>query len=129
MIKKNNTAFIYYRNLFLKRTANGIIVLLGVTILVLLGLYMARQGRLGLPATLGESLLQALQDTYTYIFHHPEVYIWHKQIFPAGDLVRQLFFNSAGLLFVSLCIATLVGGFLGIIAARLRHRHIPHLSY
>ena len=127
MIKKNNTAFAYYRNLILKRTANGIIVLLGVAILVLLGLYMARQGSLGLPATLGESLLQALRDTYTYIFHHPEVYVWHKQIVPAGELVRQLFFNSAGLLFVSLCIATLVGGFLGIIAARLRHRNVSPL--
>ena len=102
MIKKNNHSICLLSKSILKRTTNGIIVLLGVAILVLLGLYMARQGSLGLPATLGESLLQALQDTYTYIFHHPEVYVWHKQIVPAGELVRQLFFNSAGLLFVSL---------------------------
>ena len=124
MIIKKQTSFRYFRNLALKRTANGLLVLFGVTFLVLLGLYMARQGNLGLPTSFSESVLIAFQDTYNYIFHHPGVYIWHKEIVPAGELVQRLFFNSAGLLFVSLCIATIVGGSLGIIAARLRNRNI-----
>ncbi len=106
----------------LNRLANSLIVLFGIAFLTLLGLFLAQQGRKGLPADLLGGSLQALRELVNYLLHHPQTYVWHKEIVPAGMLVWEVFRNSAGLLLISLAIATFLGGALGILAAQLRNR-------
>ncbi len=106
----------------LRRLANTLIILFGIAFLTLLGLFLAQQGRKGLPANLLSGSLQALHELANYLLHHPGAYVWHKEIVPAGRLVGSVFLNSAGLLLLSLVIAALLGGSLGILTAQLRNR-------
>ncbi len=104
------------------RIANSLVILLGIAFLTLLGLYMAQQGRKGLPANLLGGSLEALRQLIDYLLHHPQAYVWHKEIVPAAQLVWTVFRNSAGLLLVSLAIAATLGISLGILAAQMRNR-------
>ncbi len=108
--------------MILGRLANSLLILFGIAFLTLLGLFLAQQGRKGLPANLLGGSLQTLRELADYLLHHPQTYIWHKEIVPAGALVWSVFRNSAGLLLVSLAIATLLGGGLGILTAQMRNR-------
>ncbi len=104
----------------LRRLATSFLVLLGISFLALFGLNMAQLGRKGLPATPLGSIADAIGQLFEYLFHHPQTYLWHKEILPAWKVVLSLFVNSAGLLLVSLFIAGFLGITLGILAAQMR---------
>ncbi|NPV75567.1 MAG: ABC transporter permease subunit [Anaerolineae bacterium] len=104
------------------RAANSLIILLGIILLAMLGLFLSRQGRLGLPVDLPSALMAAGRQTLQYLGNHPTAYIWHKEQVPALELVSHLFLNSAGLLLAALSFGALVGGLLGVLAAVGRRR-------
>ncbi len=104
------------------RAVNSLIILLGIILFALIGLFLSRQGRLGLPVDLPAALLAAGRQTLQYLGNHPAVYIWHKEQVPALELVSRLFLNSAGLLLTALTFGALVGGLLGVLAAVGRRR-------
>ena len=110
--------------ILLKRLISSALVLLAVAFLTLLGFYLAQQGRAGLPVQPLQALVHTARQLFSYLFHHPGSYFWHKVNQPAFALVSKLFVRSAGLLLLSLLTATLIGGSLGIMAARLRHRNL-----
>jgi ABC-type dipeptide/oligopeptide/nickel transport system permease component len=105
-----------------ERISSSLLILLGIAFLTNLGLYLAQRGRDGLPVTFGTTLVDTLTQTFRYIFQHPASYTWHKVTQPAFGVVFDLFTTSAGLLLVSLLLATLVGGLLGTAAALIRQR-------
>lgn len=110
--------------ILLKRLASSALILLAVAFLTLLGFYLAQQGRAGLPVQPLEALVHTARQLFSYLFHHPGSYFWHKVNQSAFALVSKLFVRSAGLLLLSLLLATVVGGSLGILAARLRRRNL-----
>lgn len=101
----------------LRRIASSALILLGIIILTLLGLQMAEQGRRGIATSFFNTAAEILNQTFHYLFNHPAGYIWHREFVPARELVSTLFINSAGLLFLSLLLATMLGVSLGITAA------------
>ncbi len=106
----------------IRRVATSLLVLLGIAFLALFGLNLAQLGRKGLPTNAIGSITDAVQQLFNYLFHHPQTYVWHKEILPAWKVVFSLFINSAGLLLISLLIAGLVGIAFGILAAQFRGR-------
>ncbi|MEA4906070.1 MAG: ABC transporter permease subunit [Anaerolineaceae bacterium] len=106
----------------LKRAVVSLAILLVIAYLTTLGMHVYDLSQQALPIHLPAVLGQAGVDTYDYLFHHPPVYIWHKETTPALLLVLELFFNSAGLLAAALLLATLIGGGLGLAAAWSRRR-------
>jgi ABC-type dipeptide/oligopeptide/nickel transport system permease subunit len=89
-------------------------VLLVITYLTLFGLVMSERGLERLPAqplqVAGETLLR----TFQYITQHPASYQWQRQDVQALHLVAVTIIRSAGLLLISLGIATLLGILLGV---------------
>lgn len=112
----------------LSHAANGLLILLGIILLSLLGLFLSRQGQLGLPVDAITAVRELARQAFQYLVHHPAAYIWHKQEVPALKLALELFFNSAGLLLAALLFAILVGGLFGILAAVWRKRGLATLT-
>jgi ABC-type dipeptide/oligopeptide/nickel transport system permease component len=108
----------------LRQMARSLTILLSIALLTRFGLYMADFGRKGLPTTPIDAAVSTVIQTFNYILHHPPTYIWHKYEVPVFELVSSLFIRSAGLLLLSLLIATLAGGVLGITTAQIRQRNI-----
>jgi ABC-type dipeptide/oligopeptide/nickel transport system permease subunit len=107
-----------------RRILSSALILLAVTFLTLLGFYLAQQGRAALQVNPLTAILHSISELFSYIFQHPKTYLWHKVDQPAFGLVFKLFQRSAALLLLSLLVATTIGGWLGIAAARLRRRNI-----
>ena len=110
--------------IILRKLASSIFILLSIAFLTQTGLYLAYRGREGLPSPPLKTISAALVNTWQYLFHHPSAYLWHKESVPAIKVILELFINSAALLLASLFIAALIGGALGIIAARVKGRNI-----
>jgi ABC-type dipeptide/oligopeptide/nickel transport system permease component len=105
---------------FLRRLGGSAITLLVIAFLTIFGLIMAERGREGLPAQPLNAAGEALVGTVKHIFAHPPTYIWNHQEIPALQLVWETFSRSAGLLLVSLALATLLGIPLGVAMASRR---------
>ena len=101
-----------------RRLLTTLVIVLAIAYLTQLGLLMAERGRQGVPAALWSAAGQALGATADYLFHHPATYYWQKAYQPAFALVWTFFSRSAGLLLVSLLLATLIGVPVGIGVAR-----------
>jgi peptide/nickel transport system permease protein len=108
----------------LPRIFNAFVVLFVIAALTILGLYLAARGKQGLEITFWETLQTSGLQLFNYVFHHPTTYTWHKVETPWLALVSKFFVNSAGLLLLSLAIATLIGGCLGVAAALLKRRNM-----
>ncbi len=111
----------------LKRLLYAGLILASIAILSLLGLYLAQRGRSGLPITLADTLKDTSVSFLQYVFLHPKTYLWHKEAILATRLVADLFTKSAGLLLISLILATAIGGSLGLAAALFRKRNLTPL--
>ncbi len=106
-----------------RRVLGSALILLAVAFLTLLGFYLAQQGRAALQVNPLTAVWYTFRQLFAYLFQHPQTYLWHKVDQPAFALVFKLFQRSAALLLLSLLVATTVGGWLGIAAARLRRRN------
>jgi peptide/nickel transport system permease protein len=96
--------------------------LLIIAWLTLFGLIMAERGREGLPAEPLSAAGEALLRTVTYLTDHPKTYYWAKYESSAFELVATTFKRSAGLLLVSMGLATALGVPLGIALAMARRK-------
>jgi len=105
-----------------RRLVTSLATLLIIAYLTLFGLAMAERGREGLPAEPLSAASEALWRTFTYITDHPATYYWDKYEIPAFRLVATTFGRSAGLLLVSLGVATALGVPLGIAVALARRK-------
>ncbi len=107
--------------LLLRRAASQLvfmaITLLAIAFLTSFGLIMAERGRQGLPAAPLDAAGQAMIRTGEFLLAHPSTYVWSKVETPAFALVWTAFVRSAGLLGLSLLIATGLGLPLGVLAA------------
>lgn len=111
-------------NLLWKRLASSLVILLGIAYLTNLGLYLAQRGREGLPVVFSTTMADTLAQTFNYLVHHPASYTWHKVTQPALQVVLELFSASAGLLLISLLMAAVAGGALGMLAGWIRQRSL-----
>lgn len=111
-------------NLILRKVFSSIFILLVIALITLLTLHLADLGKARIPIEFDQVIKSVLQNFSQYLINHPATYVWKKEVVPAWKLVGQLFLNSAGLLLVSLTVASLVGGMLGIFAARLKKRNL-----
>ena len=100
-----------------RRVFSSLIILVMIAILTLAGLYLAQQGRRGLPVELLPAVRTISDQLFSYLSDHPRTYIWHKVEIQSFTLVFDLFKTSAGLLAVSLLVAGLFGTAIGILAA------------
>jgi len=104
----------------------GLLILVSIVILTQAGLFLAAQGKRGLPVTLADTLVQTAQRSLSYLFTHPSTYVWHRVVTPWYSVALELFRNSAGLLGLSVSLAALLGIPLGISTALMRRRsHAP----
>lgn len=94
-----------------------VITLLVIAYLTFLGLLLAERGREHLPAQPLDAMWQSVLKLVDYILHHPAVYYWNSQTFPAFVLVRDILGKSAALLFGSMIVALVLGVILGLNAA------------
>jgi ABC-type dipeptide/oligopeptide/nickel transport system permease component len=117
----NNTRTLL--KIFTKRLLTSLLILVSIIILTQAGLYLADQGRRGLPVTLMGSLSETAQHSLNYVLQHPSTYLWHKAVTPWYSVLLELFTNSAGLLGLSLVIAAVFGVLIGILAALLRRKN------
>jgi ABC-type dipeptide/oligopeptide/nickel transport system permease component len=115
---------VFFRQVLLPRMGNALLILLVIAFMTILGLYLAARGKQGLPITFTDTIKASFNQLVEYLTHHPETYIWHKEVTPWFKLVSTFFFNSAGLLLLSLLVATSIGGALGIAAALLKRRNM-----
>ncbi|MGC9356725.1 MAG: ABC transporter permease subunit [Anaerolineae bacterium] len=106
-----------YTRTLLRRLGNTLITLLIIAYVTLFGLIMAERGREGLPARPLDAAGEAVKRLVSYVHEHPDTYYWNSHYQPARKLVATTFLNSAGLLLVSLGVATLLGVLFGTIAA------------
>ena len=111
-------------NLIMRKVLSSIFILLVIALITLLTLHLADLGKARIPIEFNQTIKSVFQNFSQYLINHPATYVWKKEVVPAWKLVGQLFLNSAGLLLISLTFATLVGGMLGIFAARLRKRNL-----
>ena len=117
----NHKPGVHFLGRVLLRRLGGMgLTLLIIAYLTLFGLMMAARGRAGLPAQPLNAAGEALVGTLNYIVHHPTVYLWEHESVAALRLVGVIFGRSAGLLLVSLGIATALGVPLGIAMALSR---------
>lgn len=100
-----------------QRALSSLIILVMIALLTLSGLYLAQQGRKGLPVEFLPAIRTISSQLFSYLGDHPRTYIWHKVEVQTITLVVELFKTSAGLLGVSLLLATLSGTAFGILAA------------
>ena len=105
-----------------RRIGNSLVILFGVILLTLVGLDLTHKGTLGLPVDFLSTITDLGKSLTGYLFNHPSAYIWHKELVPFPTLVWQIFRNSAGLLFLSLLLAAVLGISLGVLAASSRKR-------
>ncbi len=114
-------------SLFLRRVSSIILILISIAFVTIFMLQVSALGRDRIPFVFPDSFLDIWQQFLNYLFHHPQSYVWNKVNTPFLELTGRLFLNSAGLLFISLAFAALVGGVLGITAARLKRRNLAPL--
>lgn len=93
-----------------------------IVFLALFGLIMAERGRAHTPAPSLQVAGEALTRTVEYVVQHPATYYWQRTDQSALQLVATAFVRSAGLLIVSLGLATVVGITLGLAMAFSRRR-------
>ena len=110
-----------------RRVLSSLFILVMISLLTLAGLYLAQRGRQGLPVEPLSALRTIFGQLFNYLTDHPRSYIWHKVEVPVFTLVLDLFKNSAGLLAVSLLMASLAGTVAGILAAVTRRKVIAPL--
>jgi peptide/nickel transport system permease protein/oligopeptide transport system permease protein len=103
--------------LIARRITRAALTLFIIAYLTSFGLILAERGREGLPANPLDAALQSFLRVVQFIVDHPQSYLWHKADIPAFKLVLDTLFISAGLLFVSLGVALIVGVALGTTAA------------
>ncbi len=103
--------------LIARRIVNAVVTLLVIAYLTSFVLILAERGRDGLPAKPLEAVAESFIRLGNYIAGHPQTYFWHKANMPAGGLVLDTLGISAGLLFISLGVALILGVTLGITAA------------
>lgn len=113
-------SFGYSPGRLLRRLGGAGLTLLVIAYLTLFGLIMAERGRSGIPAEPLSAAGEAVVGTLNYIVHHPTVYFWEHESVAALRLVGAIFGRSAGLLLVSLGVATALGVPLGIAIALSR---------
>lgn len=111
-------------NLVLRKVVSSIFILLVIALITLFTLHLADLGKARIPIEFDQVIKSVFQNFSQYLINHPASYVWKKEVVSAWKLVGQLFLNSAGLLLISLTFASLVGGMLGIFAARLRKRNL-----
>lgn len=112
-----------------RRVLSSTLILLAIAFLTLLGFHLAQQGQAALQVNPFKAVIYTLRQLFSYIFQHPKTYYWHKVDQPAFALVFKLFQRSAGLLLLSLLVATTIGGWLGIAAARYRRKMAPAMVF
>ncbi len=98
------------------------ITLLVIIFLTQFLLIMAERGRNGLPAAPETASVEAVVQTFSYLFNHPATYYLHKADIPTGKVVAEAFVNSAELLLFSLGLATVLGVPLGVFMALSKRR-------
>ncbi len=103
--------------LIVRRIGNAVLILFAIAYLASFGLILAERGRERLPADPIDAAVQSFVRIWQFIVDHPQTYFWHKANLPAFRLVLNTLLTSAGLLFISLGLAFIVGITLGIIAA------------
>ncbi len=108
--------------LIVRRVANAALTLFVIAYITSFGLILAERGRDSLPAKPLDAAVQSLVRIGQLVVNHPQTYFWHKADIPAFRLVLDTLLTSAGLLFISLGLALLVGITLGIIAAVSRRK-------
>ncbi len=111
-------------SLFLRRISSIILILISIAFVTIFMLQVSALGQARIPFIFPDSFLDIWQQFTDYLFNHPQSYVWNKINTPFLALTGRLFLNSAGLLFISLAFAALVGGVLGITAARLKRRNL-----
>ncbi|MAT44743.1 MAG: hypothetical protein CL609_20600 [Anaerolineaceae bacterium] len=124
--KETQTGFSWL-SLLLRRLTSTILILISIAFVTIFMLQVSALGRDRIPFIFPDSFLDIWQQFINYLFHHPQSYVWNKVNTPFLELTGRLFLNSAGLLFISLAFAALVGGVLGITAARLKRRNLAPL--
>jgi len=103
--------------LIARRIGNAAMTLLVIAYLTSFGLILAERGRERLPANPLDAAAQSFVRVGQFVIDHPQTYYWHKANLPAFSLVLDTLVTSAGLLFISLSLAFIVGIALGITAA------------
>ena len=103
-----------------RRIAVSLATLLVIAFLTQWGMIMYGRVVEGLAAQPAQSAVQAVAETRSYLFDHPESYAWQKQDVPWYTVVLRLFGHSAVLLTTALVIAVAIGVPLGIFAALRR---------
>ena len=106
----------------LRRLFDAAITLLVIVFLALFGLIMAERGRMRVPAPPLEVAGEALTRTVEYVVRHPTTYFLQRAEQPALHVVATAFARSAGLLLVSMGIATVLGITLGLAMTFSRRR-------
>ncbi|MCJ7435034.1 MAG: dephospho-CoA kinase, partial [Anaerolineales bacterium] len=103
--------------LIVRRIANAALILFVIAYLTSFGLILAERGRERIPANPLDAAVQSFVRVGQFVIDHPQTYYWHKANLPAFSLVLDTLITSAGLLFISLSLAFIVGIALGITAA------------
>ncbi len=83
---------------------------------------MAQRGYAGLPAEPATALTEAIRKVGDYLLHHPATYYLSKLDQAWWSVAGTAFVRSAALMFLSLCLAVMLGMPLGIWAATRRRR-------
>ncbi len=111
-----------------RKVLTSVLILLAIALITLFMLQVSELGRLRIPLAWKSVIQTTALQFYAFIFHHPQTYIWKKEVIPALQLVSQLFINSAGLLLVSIFIASFLGGSLGLLAAQIKKKNLASLT-
>jgi len=106
----------------LRRLIDAAITIVVIAFLALFGLIMAERGRAHVPAPPLSVAGEALARTVDYFAQHPATYLWQRAEQPAARLIAVTFGRSAGLLLISLGVATALGIALGLAMALSRRR-------
>lgn len=113
--------------LIMRRIANAALTLFIIAYITSFGLILAERGRERLPADPLSAAVQSFVRIGQLVVNHPQTYFWQKADIPAFRLVFDTLLTSAGLLFISLGLALVVGIALGIIAAVSRSKFFSGL--
>jgi len=103
--------------LIVRRIGNAVLTFFIIAYLTSFGLILAERGRERLPANPLDAAAQSFLRVGQFVIDHPHSYYWHKADISAFSLVLDTLIISAGLLFISLGVASIVGVVLGITAA------------
>ena len=108
--------------LIVRRIGNAVLTFFIIAYLTSFGLILAERGREHLPANPLDAAAQSFLRVGQFVIDHPQSYYWHKADIPAFSLVLDTLIISAGILFISLGVASIVGVVLGITAAISKHK-------